>query len=163
MQGFTAPTAGGATSYSGSCCGTNHLVEWHLLADVNTAVWSLGQHLMVTQPEWLYIIALIQSIIKLSSKWQTARLDVHGPVWVPFLVSLSLSSTVSAIHLPSFILTPLILLSSLSLTFDFIFSPLWLLLEEAAALVLVKWIFSSQIAPPPQPLPPEPHSLNVQR
>lgn len=156
MQDFTAPTAGGATSYLGFFCGTNHLVEWHLLADVNTTVWSLGQHLMVTQPEWLYIIALIQSIIKLSSKWQTARLEVKLVMALCECLSSShsLSSTVSAIHLPSFVLTPLILLSSLSLTFDFIFSPLWLLLEEAAALVLVKWIFNSQIIPlsiPPTP------------
>lgn len=163
MKGFTAPTAGGGTSYSGSYCGTNHLVEWHLLADVNTTVWSLGQHLMVTQPGWLYIIALIQSIIELSSKWQTARLEVKPVTALCECLSSSrsLSSTVSAIHLPSFVLTPLILLSSLSLTFDFIFSPLWLLLEEAAALVLVKWIFSSQITP--HPPPHQPHSLKVQR
>lgn len=117
MQGFTAPTAGGATSYSRSYCGTNHLVEWHLLADVNTTVWSLGRHLMVTQPEWLYIIALIQSIIKLSSKWLTARLEVKPVTALCERLSSSLSLSLQHCPCHSFALIPLNPSYSLILSF----------------------------------------------
>lgn len=160
MQGFTAPTAGGATSCSGSYCGPNHLVEWHLLADVNTTVWSLGQHLMVTQPEWLYIIALIQSIIKLSSKWQTARLEVKPVTALCECLSSSrsLSSTVSAIHLPSFVLFSYPLFHSLSILFFLLSGFCW---RKQWPLFLSSGSSAAKLSP--RPSQPQPHSLKVQR